>query len=176
MEFAANHKDAIEKIEQMLAEGSYEEVRRELHTLKGVAGNIGARILQQEAGNLEQMLLADEQSVVELPQSFCLAFATLFDGLSVLQLPEENPELVDDAGGGILVEDNLDELLSRLQRMLVEGSPEATALLTPLKKMLVDTAQQEQLDQIGALLDKYEFDLALPIVKRITEKQKGDSQ
>jgi polar amino acid transport system substrate-binding protein len=172
MEFAANHRDAIEKIEQRLAAGSYEDVQRELHTLKGVAGNIGARILQQEAGNLEQMLLANEQKIEELPQSFCLAFATLFDGLSVLQLPEESPaSAAEDEDGGI-VKGDLDELLSRLQRMLVEGSPEASALLVPIKKMLVDTAQQEQLDQIGVLLDKYEFDLALPLLKRITEKNR----
>jgi ABC-type amino acid transport substrate-binding protein/DNA-binding response OmpR family regulator len=174
-EFAANHRDAIETIEQRLADGNREDARRELHTLKGVAGNIGARILQQEAGNLEQLLLGDGRQDVELPQSFRNAFATLFDGLSALRAPGKPiaAASVADATSG---EDDLGDLLNRLQQMLIEGNPEAATLLAPLEKLLTDTEQREQLKQIGALLENYEFDFALPILRKITAELTGDSQ
>jgi ABC-type amino acid transport substrate-binding protein/DNA-binding response OmpR family regulator/anti-sigma regulatory factor (Ser/Thr protein kinase) len=175
-EFAANHRNAIETIERQLVEGDREDARRELHTLKGVASNIGARILQQEAGNLEQLLVADGRGDVELPQSFRYAFTTLFDGLSTLGAPGKPAVSAAGAVDTTIGEGDLDDLLGRLQQMLIEGSPEATTLLGPLEKLLTDTEHREQLNQIGALLENYEFDFALPILRKITTKLTGDSQ
>jgi polar amino acid transport system substrate-binding protein len=174
-DFAANHRNAIEIIERRLADGQPEEARRELHTLKGVAGNIGARILQQEAGNLEQLLLEEKRQNVELPKSFRQAFTTLFDGLSALRVPEETTASTASINDTSVAEGDPEDLLKRLQQMLVEGNPEAKALLDPLERLLTSTEQREQLNRIGALLENYEFDLALPLIKRITEKQTGNT-
>jgi polar amino acid transport system substrate-binding protein len=174
-EFAANHRNAIETIEKQLADGNREGARRELHTLKGVAGNIGARILQQEAGNLEQVLVAGKQDV-ELPQSFRRAFTTLFDGLAGLRMPAKPLVYTADIEDAAILEGDVNDLLSRLQQMLLEGNPEAATLLGPLQVLLPEPGQWEQLEQIGVLLESYEFDLALPILKKITEGMTGDSQ
>ncbi len=159
-DFAANHSDAVQIIEQQLAEGDREDAKRELHTLKGVAGNIGARILQQEAGNLERALEANELSEARLPQSFRDAFSTLFDGLAVLQELEQ--PTAQEAGAGEEVPDiSLDKLLRRLDQMLIEGNPEAADLLASIERLLPETEQREQLMRIAELLDSYDFDNAL---------------
>jgi polar amino acid transport system substrate-binding protein len=175
-EFAANHRNAIEIIEQRLAEHDFESARRELHTIKGVAGNIGARILQQEAGNLEQLLLKDGRQNVKLPQSFLQAFTTLFNGLSALHVLEKTTGFAADVEDMPAGEGNLDDLLGRLQQMLIEGNPAATTLLGPLQKLLTDEEQLEYLNQVGALLENYEFDYALPILRKIIVKLTGESQ
>ena len=160
-DFAANHFDAVQIIERQLADGDHEDAKRELHTLKGVAGNIGARILQQEAGNLEWALEANELSEARLPQSFRDAFATLFDGLSALQELEQPTAREADAEEMEAPDINLDERLRRLEQMLIEGNPEAMDLLVPVESLLPEPAQREQLKQITELLDGYDFDNAL---------------
>ncbi len=174
-EFAVNHSNAVGFIEQKLAQGNRDDARRELHTLKGVAGNIGARILQQEAGNLERMLEQNELSDSRLPQSFRDAFHTLFDGLTAIQdreISQASTASLDDT----LADDDLYALLQRLQHMLIEGNSEAATLLGPLEQLLTDTTQQKQLNQIGAQLENYEFDLALRILEELSATLTGDKR
>ncbi len=172
-EFAANHRKAVQLIEQRLASGDREEARRELHTLKGVAGNIGARILQQEAGNLERLLEKNELPEARLPQSFRDAFTTLFDGLSSLgeieapTLPAAATDEISPAG------EDLDELLQRFRQMLSQGNPEAAHLLAPLERLLPGTVQ---LQQIRVQLNSYDFDGALQKLNELTSSLTGDDK
>ncbi len=172
-DFAANHSNAVQIIEQQLAEGNREDAKRELHTLKGVAGNIGARILQQEAGNLERALETNALSEARLPQSFRDAFATLFDGLAVLQELEQ--PTAQETGAGEMEAPNIsiDELLRRLDQMLMEGNPEAIDLLAPIERLLPEAAQREQLKQIVELLGSYDFDNALLRLHELTSTLAG---
>ncbi len=172
-EFAASHRNAVEFIEQQLAEGNCEDARRELHTLKGVAGNIGALILQQEAANMERMLTGSKECDAKLPQAFRDAFNTLFDGLSMLH--EEDPQsAIEGVTRDNLLHEDPNDLLERLQHMLTEGDSDAIKLLPRLEAMLVDTGQREQLQQISALLNNYEFDFALLKLKELATTISGD--
>jgi polar amino acid transport system substrate-binding protein len=173
-EFAANHSSAVQVIEQQLVEGNRADAKRELHTLKGVAGNIGARILQQEAGNTERALEADELPDVRLPQSFRDAFATLFEGLSKLQDLEASQVSEVETVHEDVPDQSLDELLHRLQQMLAEGNPQAVDLLAPLGQLLPDRAQQEQLQLIGGQLENYDFDSALLSLEKLSVNLAGN--
>jgi polar amino acid transport system substrate-binding protein len=173
-DFAANHRDAVEIIQQRLASGNREDARRELHTLKGVAGNIGARILHQEAGNLEQALLANELLDDELPQSFRDAFTSLFDGLAALHAVNQSQSTGDEDGETTTAYGNPEELLNQLEQLLTEGNPQAKTLLAPLGQLLTDERQREQLKQVGLQLEDYEFDLALDAVKEISSTLAGN--
>jgi HPt (histidine-containing phosphotransfer) domain-containing protein len=175
-DFAANHRNAIEIIEQRLSDGMPNDARRELHTLKGVAGNIGARILHQEAGNLEQALLANELQGSSLPKSFRDAFTSLFDGLSALQTTGQSPATASKVLEPAAADGDPAELLHQLHQLLNEGNPNAKALLAPLGQLLTEGRQQEQLQQIGLLLENYEFDLAMEVLKKISSSITGDNR
>lgn len=175
-EFAAKHRNAVGFIERQLAEGNCSEARRELHTLKGVAGNIGARILQQEAGNMERALEKNELPDAVLPHSFRDAFVALFDGIDALQIDEAPPDVDSSGKDETLSDDDIDGLFNRLQRMLTEADPAATAILRILERQLTDSIQLEYLKQIGAQLDNYEFDLALLKLKELGATLTGDKR
>jgi len=62
--FADNQQDAIEEITQAFMDKDGEQMVRLAHTLKGVAGNIGATRLQESATELEEVL---KEGAAELP-------------------------------------------------------------------------------------------------------------
>lgn len=140
-EFAANHHNAAGFIEQQLAAGHCDDVRRELHTLKGVAGNIGARILQQEAANMERIIANSEPCDTRLPESFHDAFKTLFSGLSVLQNDMYMSDSVENFKASGAMHDDINQLLNRLRHMFAEGDTEARKLLPKLDQLLAGTEQ-----------------------------------
>lgn len=164
-------------LEQRLAASDYDGAQRELHTLKGVAGNIGALILQREATRLEQMLLARKiDSTTDLPTSFREAFATLFTGLTVLRQNQELPvasagEVESDIAGG-----DFNGLLCQLQQMLTEGEPDAVKVLAPLKRILTNAWQQEQLTRIAAQIGDYNFDGAKQTLDALSTTMTGNKK
>jgi two-component system sensor histidine kinase/response regulator len=54
--FVAGHGDACDRISQAMAEGQWPEAERIAHTLKGLAGTIGATSLHDAAEQLEQSI------------------------------------------------------------------------------------------------------------------------
>ncbi|NGZ28826.1 MAG: response regulator, partial [Magnetococcales bacterium] len=53
LQFARNQQDFVKRVTRLMEEGLLAEAMREAHTLKGVAGNIGAREIQTLAAELE---------------------------------------------------------------------------------------------------------------------------
>jgi len=173
-EFVINHGHALELVTRQLAEGDLERVRRELHTLKGVSGNIGALALQREAAQLERALLTGKLSGGgALPGSFREAFTILFDGLATM--PRIEDQTGGDAAGGAAVGD-IEGRLLQLRQMLVEGDPDALHVLTALNRVLRDGGQREQLERMTGQIGDYDFDSALHTLDVLTENLAGDGK
>jgi ABC-type amino acid transport substrate-binding protein/CheY-like chemotaxis protein/HPt (histidine-containing phosphotransfer) domain-containing protein/two-component sensor histidine kinase len=156
-DFVANHGDALGILEARLAAADLEGARREIHTLQGVAGNIGARDLQQSARKLEQALVDGQiEGSAGLPKAFTVAFNTLFDGLSSLDLKQQPAGPMDDR----MPEEDLENLLNRLGGLLEEGDPTATQLLPQIEAALPGTETADSLRQLSEQIENYEFDQA----------------
>jgi HPt (histidine-containing phosphotransfer) domain-containing protein len=86
-QFVANHRDDPQLLRDALAAGQAEAVRQRLHTLKGVAGSLGATALHAAALALEQALRGHETaSIPELVASLQTEMQALDAVLA--QLPE----------------------------------------------------------------------------------------
>ncbi len=167
LEFVAHHGNALEVLSKLLKEGDYSSAQRELHTLKGVAGNIGALTLQREAARLEQALMAGEVTGAgDIPTTFRDTFSTLFDGLASVQENEEpDTKEIEERGNG---KANAALLLQQLKTMLNEGDPDALKVVTQLERVLTGK-QQEQLKQMATQIDEYNFDDAQQTLNTLLE-------
>jgi HPt (histidine-containing phosphotransfer) domain-containing protein len=63
--FLETYRDAVPEMRQALADGQVEEAHRKAHTLKGVAGNISAKLLAERAFELEQAIRNGRTSGLE---------------------------------------------------------------------------------------------------------------
>ncbi len=82
--FVTNHGNCVQQLHEMLERSELDDARRSAHTIKGVAGNIGAYDLQQKATELEASLADGKQPSEELLQDYTQACETLFNTIQTI--------------------------------------------------------------------------------------------
>lgn len=80
--FVTNHGNCVQQLHEMLECAELDDARRSAHTIKGVAGNIGAYDLQKKATELEATLAHGKPPSEELLQDYTLACETLFNTIN----------------------------------------------------------------------------------------------
>ena len=77
--FVTNHGECVQQLNEMLERSELDDARRSAHTIKGVAGNIGAYELQKRATELEATLAKGKTPSEELLQDYTQACEILFN-------------------------------------------------------------------------------------------------
>jgi polar amino acid transport system substrate-binding protein len=161
-EFVANHGQDMEKLELNLQRTEIDLVRRILHTLEGVTGNIGAHALQEASKNLHYALKSDQISPQGgVPDAFRRAFDELFNGLRSYLEASHSPHpgpLTDTAATPTDTEIN--QLIATLDDMLAQGNPDAKGLFQTLNKMLEQQDTAELTSRLAQQIRDYDFELA----------------
>jgi HPt (histidine-containing phosphotransfer) domain-containing protein len=131
------------------------------HTLKGTAGNIGARDLQAAAAELEHACL-EGKTAEEIEVLFQKALA---------ELAAIMPGLEKVGAGGTAVaatpvapeipEAELKAKLDKLKHLLEESDSEAGDLLSDLLDKLGNTPLAKQLKPVATAIEGFDFDAAL---------------
>ncbi|MEW6219022.1 MAG: response regulator [Thermodesulfobacteriota bacterium] len=131
--FHRDYRDAISRLRAALDGGEREEARRIVHTVKGLAGTIGATALQQAAADLDAVLKQGQGPDTSRPvATFAAALetllATLAPGAAALTAAARQPALPGDAR-------QLAALLAELGPLLETGIPKKSrGLLAELKR------------------------------------------
>ncbi|HJW72609.1 MAG TPA: response regulator [Geothrix sp.] len=128
------------------------------HTLKGTAGNIGARGVQIAAGELEQACKAGAgpEIIQALFDRTLMELAPVLAGLAALG--SADGAAVDS--GLTLDQSRVRTLLERLVSQLVDCDAEAADTLQELQILTQGTPLANGLKKVGDLVGRYEFDEA----------------
>ena len=149
--------DAFGQIRTALAEGRRPDAERHAHTLKGVAGSLGAHQLQREAGEVEAALhggvgFPELAAVLEPAERTLDALVAAL----VIALPPDAeaalPSAVDPRA--------LRDAVQRLEELLAQDALEAIDVFEAAAPML-ETAFGDRAGQIGQLVKDYRFQDAL---------------
>lgn len=145
---------------------AWEEAQRMAHSLKGVAGNIGAMDLQAACKALEMEARAHQITPAALGNVDTELKRVLasIEGLGVAEIPV-NPapaEAVDRA--------HLTQVLAQLSAMIEEFNTDALGLLESETAMLSAVAQRETLKQFGKALEAYDFDSARALLLELKQE------
>jgi PAS domain S-box-containing protein len=165
IKFAANQKSAIGDIRTAFGEGDHEGTVRLAHTLKGVAGTIGASVLQESAAVLETAL----KGRPEAPPEGLLSETELQLGrtLSVIQaIPDAEPVSGDvggDADISALVAPQLRELLEKLEQY----DAEADDALEGILGQVAGTPLADPLRALKKRVGEYDFEGAAEDLKQL---------
>ncbi len=155
--FATSQADAFGQMRTALAEGRRPDAERHAHTLKGVAGSLGAHQLQREAGEVEAAIRGGV-AFSDLGDVLGPAERTL-DALVAALVVALSPD------AGATIPDTVDPralraAVQRLEELLAQDALEAIDVFEAAAPML-KTAFGERADQIGRLVKDYRFEDAL---------------
>ena len=160
--FCESELDCVTRIRAALAAGEHEVATRTAHTLKGLAGNIGAEVVALIAGEVETQLRhgadAAEQDLADLDREL--------RGL-IERIEESSPALIEPPANEmppLAAQPQRSELraaLVQLRILLEEADGDAGAQLATLHAALAELGLARQADDLRRLISRYQFDAAL---------------
>ncbi len=163
--FVSGQKSAFPAFEEALARDDRDAAERLIHTLKGVAGNIGATALQESAALLETALRERKRDapIGELAAKTAMLLADLVGRLETA-LPAES-----EAGTAIPDGSDLRAILGDLARMLADDDGESPAFFSrhaeAIRKAFPGLAEG-----IEKALRNYDFEEALDILRSVSRE------
>ncbi|SFX29855.1 response regulator [Marinospirillum alkaliphilum] len=167
--FAKNQQDFGEQLKAAQTSGDQPLAERLVHTLKGVAGNIGATGIQQQAAELEQLLRKGQKAAAApIQQNLLDQLQQLLDGLaswvsarqpaaSPADLP---PEQAGEAG------ERVQQYLPELRQQLQDYDAAASSRVDELLSGPLSSIDRQCLEQVAEQLVGYDFEAALAVLNQ----------
>jgi len=130
------------------------------HTLKGIAGMIGAKAVYEAAAKLEEACREGKRETIDtLLDKTAVALALVIESLRALPVAGA-AKLTPAATASPAV---LTQLMAKLKVLLSESDPEAAAVLSELRTSWSGTTVVAALDAFEDALSNFDFDLALTL-------------
>jgi CheY-like chemotaxis protein len=171
--FTNDYTDATEQIKDALDKGDQELAQRLAHTVKGVAGNIGAKDLSGPAGELEASIKHGKVDELDkLLGDFSDALNVVLTSLK--HVVEDESETEKEKTESVAADPKrLLELLLKLEPHLKKRKPK------PCKEVMEEIngyswpdEYTQDIVKLDQLIGKYKFKDAHPILESIVEKLK----
>ncbi|MCK5191491.1 MAG: Hpt domain-containing protein, partial [Methylococcales bacterium] len=168
IKFLESEQNFTEQFHQAQQSDDTEAATRVAHTLKGVAGNIGAKEVQEAAHALEQACIngVDEERIETLLEAVVSALTPVLESLKQIQLVQKK---VQQANQSVNVEE-LIPLFQKLLELLKDDDADAIEVLDEIVGIMGDSYAVGQLKGLENLIEQYAYDEAIEKVKAISGK------
>lgn len=157
--FAETYQDLSALFASALADADAGAARRTVHSLRGIAGNLGAVQVQHASAALEQACKtgAGPQQVQALLEACVATLQPLINGLNDFGWVAETA--VVDAPDDVDPE-RRSQLLVRLASQLHSGDPDASETLAELMPWFQAPHLQSRVRRVAKLIDEFDFEAA----------------
>lgn len=160
--FYDGQSNVTNEINEAIEKGDRETAIRLAHSLKGVAGNIGAATVAKAAWEVEKVLTQSEAGLLAPALAHLTrALEPLLSSIAALPKLDEQPvvntevPVAEVAGAGVR------PLLSELKQLLDGGDTEAVQVLEQLQAQLEGTAYASDVSAAAGFAAQYNFQQAL---------------
>ncbi len=166
--FRDGYGETVKEIKEAVANEDRELAVRLAHTVKGVAGNIGAGEVQKASAVVEKAL-KDEDENEEILISLNEVLSVLIGNLKQVNLevnkPAENEGKKED-----IDPDELKKLLSELSPLLEKRKPKPSKeIIKKLNSYILPEQLKSELEKLSKFVSKYKFKEALEVINRMLE-------
>jgi CheY-like chemotaxis protein len=163
--FVADFSHAPTAFAEWIANANWIEAERQAHTLKGLAGSLGANVLVPPATELEKFCKAGqrEQAVVALEQLAPVLASLLASLLEQLNVHLHVPAPAETPSPSSLPPD----CLPRLRKLLAESDPGAAELWAEHQAAFAAALPLQTTQRITAALENFDLDAALALLAEL---------
>jgi HPt (histidine-containing phosphotransfer) domain-containing protein len=168
IKFLESEQNFTKQFYQAQQSNDSDAAMRVAHTLKGVAGNIGAKEIQKAANALEQAckIDTDNEQIEALLEAVESALAPVLESLKKIQAVQKP---VQQTNRPINIE-QLTPLFQKLMDLLKDDDADANEVLDEIVGIMGGSTEAGQLKRLESLIEQYSYDEATEIVKAISEK------
>ena len=167
--FQNDRANDVETISRALEKGDTETASRVVHTVKGVAGNLGAIPLYHAAKELEKAIKnGDKHAWKQLNETFTTALTLIFDGLKNLK-EIDTPPIAPPLAQRISTDTGpLISLLTDLAEKLASFNIDTDSLRADMNERLKGTQAEPAFRTLEKHIENYEFQKALAALDQLT--------
>jgi len=165
--FSKNYSGFVSELKSSLAKENAEESKRMVHTLKGVAGNIGAEGLHQFMIGLETKL--KQQTKIDLNAELS-ALENLLNPLlaSINQVLNKGETTKSKTAAETKIDPNqLKKLLEELRPLVLDNDFEASAKAKALAELTANSTFATDAKSINASITNYDYEAALKVLDKL---------
>ncbi|MGP0565470.1 MULTISPECIES: response regulator [unclassified Nitrospina] len=171
--FYDNHSGDGEKILSAFNQGDYENLQLLVHTLKGVAGNVGASLLYEQAEILENTLNNGNRQEQEIHTHILVESVNDLMNLLLEWKKISEPEPPAPAFSLTMCDAQVDRLMKNLRALLEESDSRATVRVNALRGYLEGSTLNDLWMKLTKSIRLYQFDEAVEVLDEIiSEKNK----
>lgn len=163
--FCEENAQTAQKIRQAWQTGQPDEARRLAHTIKGLAGTIGATGLASAAKALEVSITQNQTALVE--EYIEQIEACLIELIGTITSTKKS---VQSENTSALAPESIKVNLKKLMRLLEEGNVEAVDITEQLLKDMDGTPIQQEFASVAQTIRRYDFTSALEVLHPLIEK------
>lgn len=174
VKFYNEYHDSTVQIKEALAREDQALATRLAHTVKGVAGNLGAKNLQAAGAGVEKAIAVSSTDNIDvLLQTYEHQIQSVMNGLKDFVASEEAREETKSVNvAGDL--SNLNDFLKKLLPLIKKRKPKlCKEILEQIKAYSWPENLTIEIEQLQKITAKYKFKEALPIAESLIE-QLGD--
>ncbi len=169
MNFLHDHEDDAHALRKALKENDLELAQRIAHTLKGVAGAIGACELRPAAIAMDAAIRSRASN------SYWRLLDRLENTLSLVThslkwLEQHEPDIVVPSADEKLDEVSIQELIDRLETMVQDLDPDAEEVGIALRRMIGSSAGQSLAEELVSQLANFDFENAQDTLCQLKQK------
>jgi CheY-like chemotaxis protein len=173
---AQMHADSLARFDSAVAAGDWVLAHRVVHTLKGVAGTIGADALQHACEPLEAAALAGRPDA-PMRAAVEQELVRVLGGIARLDRPDcHDTQAVEQAPPCLKPADRqrVGTVLTRLAWQLADGQLVALQQLDAAHELLERAGFTREVQAMTAALDEYDFETAQAIIEPIAAAWRAD--
>jgi len=169
VKFYKEYSDSTAQIKDALAKEDQELGTRLAHTVKGVAGNLGAKDLQAAGGDVEKAIKdGNLKNIDELLYTFEQNIKSIMNGLRDFVAVEEAGEEIGEKEIGD--PEKLRELVDNLQHHVQKKKPKlCKEIMMEINKFSWPNHSLE-IEELGKWIGKYKFKDAQNIIEELVKK------
>ena len=164
LQFYKDHGQDVQSIRQALDAGELEEAHRIAHTVKGVAGTIGAEKLHQTAADVDALLKSGSGAeITPLLEQMEGTLQEVMQGLE--RICAETVDKTQQQNSGKFDVETVSTLLDEMSHLLDELDPDAEEKAITLAQLLAGSPHHKISRQLLSQIEETEFDTAAETVR-----------
>lgn len=156
--FKDEYADIRERIAACIEQTDQAELKLIVHTIKGVSGNLGLKVLHQAARTFESDIIEHAQTDAHASELFILAVEQSFNEIELLDT--EQPDEPQSAPKSIQLK-SPETLIKKLERNEYIPPDELSTILASLD------APQESLETVQEAINDLDYPLAISVLKSL---------
>lgn len=177
LDFHNDYREIAKQMHHWMRQEDYVQMERVAHTVKGIAGTIGAEELQEASGEVEMAARESSGRAAQSVDVFVEKLTTVMNSIETLLKPSAASSTAEESPrSGNTDRVKLEEVLPEFIRLLKTGDVKAEEHFGNVAECFTNSTYEAEIRTVSRLMNEFEYEEALRVLEGVLEMMKIPGQ